>query len=114
MIFQTTYSEKLKTPPEINSGETLVEKAGYVSSQKRIESMILAGQRLVELRKAQYDFPQGMEIDETFHDPTRNLNFDLADASQLQIQTEASLKASQTAQEAQQVPSEAKSEPIPE
>lgn len=102
MVFTTPYKEnRFKTPPEENSGKTLVETAGYMSAQKRIENMILAGQRLVDYRKSQFDFPEG-EIDESFEDPTRSPNFDLADASQIQIQAEASLKASQTSQGAPQ------------
>lgn len=104
MNFSTPYQEKrFKTPPEVNSGETLVETAGYISAQKRIENMILAGQRLVDYRKGQFDFPDG-QIDESFQDPTRSPNFDLADATQLQMQAEASLNASQTVQEPLQAP----------
>lgn len=117
MQFQTQYTHK-SSPPENNSGKTLVERAGYISAQKRIENMILAGQRLVDYRKSQFDF-EGDKIDFDFDDPTRNPNFDMADASQLKYQAEANLaanriarakkaeldkealKASQTAQEAQ-------------
>ena len=97
MIFSTKYS-RTPTLPEANCGEKLVETAGYVPAKKRIEDMILAGQRLVDYRKSLYDFPDG-EIDENASDPTRDLNFDMADATQLQMSLEASLKASQTAQE---------------
>ena len=123
MQFQTQYTHK-SSPPEINSGKTLVERAGYISAQKRIENMILAGQRLVDYRKSQFDF-DGDKIDFDFDDPTRNPNFDMADASQLKYQAEANLaesrarakkaeldkealKASQTAQEAQNGLSEQK------
>jgi len=120
MQFQTQYTHK-SSPPETNSGKTLVERAGYISAQKRIENMILAGQRLVDYRKSQFDF-EGDKIDFDFNDPTRNPNFDMADASQLKYQAEANLaarakkaeldkealKASQTAQEAQNEPSEQK------
>ena len=116
MQFQTQYTHK-SSPPEINSGKSLVERAGYISAQKRIENMILAGQRLVDYRKSQFDF-EGDKIDFDFDDPTRNPNFDMDDASQLKLQAEANLaesrarakrqeldkealKASQTAQEAQ-------------
>lgn len=96
MNFSTPYQDnRFKTPPEVNSGETLVEKAGYEPAKIKIENMILAGQRLSDYRKSQYDF-EG-EIDEDFIDPTRSPNFDLADATQLQMQTEANLIASQTA-----------------
>lgn len=98
-MFTVPYKkDRFKTPPEINSGKSLVEKAGYVSAKTRIENMILAGQRLVDYRKHQFDFPDG-NIDEEFNDPTRMSNFDLADATQLQLQVEANLKAFQTAQE---------------
>ena len=71
--------------PEKNSGEILIEKAGYISAEKRITNLMLAGQRLVESRKAQYDFPDG-KIDETFSDPTRRKGYDPADATQDQLQ----------------------------
>jgi len=90
MIFQTHLTHK-SSPPEKNSGITIVERAGYISAQKRIENMILAGQRLVEYRKHQFDFI-GNEIDEDFEDPTRNPNFDMADASQLQLALQESLR----------------------
>ena len=90
---------------------SLTEQAGYIPPQDQIESMILAGQRLNEARASQYDFASEDEIDEDAYDPTRTGNFDLADASQLAMATEMSLrdqaleadkarKASQTAQDA--------------
>lgn len=94
MKFNTKYNYEKYSQPEKNSGETLVEKAGYISAQKRIENMILAGQRLVDYRKSQFDFPDG-EIDEDFNDPTRVKSFDLAEATELQLRTDASLKARQ-------------------
>lgn len=82
------------------------EQAGYISPQNQIENMILAGRRLDEYRKEQYDFNSEEEIDEELYDPTRSGNFDLADASQAQFEVrqrlnEQALKASQTAQEPQ-------------
>ena len=90
---------------------SLTEQAGYIPPQDQIESMILAGQRLNEARASQYDFASEDEIDEDAYDPTRRGNFDLADASQMAMETEMSLrdqaleadkarKASQTAQDA--------------
>ncbi|QXP44126.1 MAG: hypothetical protein [Arizlama microvirus] len=111
MEFQSTYSEK-KRKPEKNSGEIKVEVTGYIDSETRITNLILAGQRLEQSRKEQYDFPDYKSIDDDFTDPTRARNFDLAEASQLQYSTELKLKdiefkqkadrelkASQTAQE---------------
>lgn len=85
--------------PEQNDGKSLVESAGYISAQKRIENMILAGQRLSDYRKSSYDFKPGQEIDDNFFDPTRKGNYDLADAFQDSLNLEGRLKASQTAPE---------------
>lgn len=79
MQFQTKYTHE-KSPGEVNQGSNLVEKAGYIPAQARIENMILAGQRLVEHRKEMYDFNDGNDIDETFSDPTRSKNYDMSDA----------------------------------
>ena len=104
MIFQTKYTHE-KSPSEVNLGKNLVEKAGYIPAQARIENMILAGQRLVEHRKEMYDFSDGNDIDESFTDPTRSKNYDMSDAFIMSevIKNNARqkelLKASQTAQE---------------
>ena len=56
-----------------NSGEKLVETAGYIPAQKRIENLMLAGQRLIMSRQAMYDSNGGEEFDDTIPiDPTRN------------------------------------------
>ena len=66
-----------------NSGEKLVETAGYIPAQKRIENLMLAGQRLVASRQALYDCQGGEEFDDTIpFDPTRDPGYDLADAAQ--------------------------------
>jgi len=67
---------------EFNSGETIVERAGYMPPKIQIEAMINAGRRLNEARAEQFDFPDG-KIDDNFVDPTRDPNFDLADATRL-------------------------------
>lgn len=104
MEIQTCFTHK-STPPEKNSGVCGVDRLGYVSAQKRIENMIIAGQRLIQARREEFDFPPDVEIDESFIDPTRSLNFDPADATQLSLAYNArkaerdALKASQAAQE---------------
>lgn len=104
MQFQTKYTHE-KSPGEINLGKNLVEKAGYIPAQARIENMILAGQRLVEHRKEMYDFSDGKDIDESFTDPTRSKNFDMSDAFIMSegiknnVKQKELLKASQTVQE---------------
>ena len=94
-------------PPkgEVLTSDTQTEQSGYVDPKRQIEDMILAGRRLDEARKNQYDFPSGEDIDEDIYDPTRSGNFDLSDASQMQFEAnerlrEQRLKASQTVQEA--------------
>lgn len=111
MQFQTKYTHQ-KSPGEVNLGKNLVEKAGYIPAQARIENMILAGQRLIEHRKELYDFSDGNDIDETFSDPTRSKNFDMSDAFIMSeaiknnVRQKELLKASQTAQEASGEPQE--------
>lgn len=106
MQFQTRYNHQ-SSPPEVNSGKSLVEKAGYIPAQARIENMMLAGQRLIEHRQELYDFKRGEEPDESFYDPTRSKNFDLADAFIMREAIENNrkqkeiLKASSTALEPQ-------------
>nr|QJB20220.1 MAG: hypothetical protein [Microvirus sp.] len=81
-MFKTAYNTKdFPSPLCANNGKIITETAGYISAQKRIENLMLAGQRLIASRNAMYDF-QG-EIDPNAEcDPTRRGEFDLADASQ--------------------------------
>nr|WAE43507.1 MAG: hypothetical protein [Microviridae sp.] len=76
---------------EKNSGEMITEQAGYIPPHIQIEDMMLAGQRLQQARAERFDFPDG-KVDDTFIDPTRKSNFDLADASAIAMETEARLK----------------------
>lgn len=80
MNFKTNYT-RIPTDGESNNGEILVETAGYITTQKRIENIINAGMRLQQARKEQFDFPAGTEVDESFIDPTRKPGYDMADAS---------------------------------
>lgn len=68
--------------PEIFDKEKIVDDTGFVTAEKQIFSLIQAGARLKSIRSEQFDFPDG-NIDESFIDPTRETNFDLADASQI-------------------------------
>lgn len=78
-MFQTKYS-RLDVPEEKNSGELLVEQ-DYVSTERQILSMIRAGERLRVYRKETCDLQEGEE--EFLLDPTREPNFDLADATNI-------------------------------
>ena len=109
MRFNTQY-DRVRQPAEQNSGITLVERAGYISAQVRIENLMLAGQRLVQARKEMYDFPDG-KIDFDFNDPTRRKNYDLADGFQDGLKVEAKLKAQKEAVKASQAAQEGSNKP---
>lgn len=79
-MFKVPYKGALGKKEELSS-KTVVETAGYLSAERRIMSLIRAGQQLDSFRKEQFDFADGQEIDENFYDPTREPGFDLADAS---------------------------------
>lgn len=102
---------------EKNDGELLVETAGYVPANVKIESMIDAGRRLTDFR-AGYEFQDGETIPDDYLDPTRNPGFDLADASAIKEATMQKMnqdalnqaaKASQTTS-AGEIPTEPKKE----
>lgn len=78
-----TRENRIHSKPEINSGVTKVEVAGYLSKKKRIDNIILAGERLIQARKDMYDYV-GTDLDPDIPlDPTRSKGFDLADASRI-------------------------------
>ena len=55
-------------PPkgEVLTSDTRTEQSGYVDPKRQIEDMILAGRRLDEARKNQYDFPSGKILTRIF------------------------------------------------
>lgn len=83
-----------KPVKEINDGETVVDMAGYIPAKAQIESLIMAGQRLVDHRRQLYDFAPDQQVDEDFIDPTRSRGFDMADASTMADDVNARLKES--------------------
>lgn len=76
---------------ERNSGEKLIERQGYVPAKKKIEGMILAGQRLVQVRNDQYDFDG--DVPDDYADPTRDRDFDQLDAMDFAEQSKATIEA---------------------
>jgi hypothetical protein len=66
---------------EENSGKSKVETAGYIPAQVQIERLILAGKRLSDFRREQYDFGADEQVPDDFVDPTRSPGYDLADAA---------------------------------
>lgn len=89
--FKTPYNSR-PSMPEQHGGVSKTETAGYVPPKKIIENMITAGMRLKAFRQENYDLAEG-EDDVDFDDPTRTPGFDMADASQLQLELQARKKA---------------------
>lgn len=86
-----TQYHRPKDQYEVNNGEDITEKVGYVPANVLIENMIYAGQRLDLARSDMYDFKDEDEVDDEYIDPTRSPGFDLADASTLGMQVSAKI-----------------------
>ena len=85
---------------EVGGGPRIVEASGYIPTKVQVENMLIAGQRLNEYRREQYDFSGDEEIpDDVKPDPTRNPEFDLADATRIgRIANENLVKAQKEAE----------------
>ena len=84
MIFKHQFMDEFPfVENEVNTGEYLVETAGYISPQKQIEGMINAGIRLQLARDEEFDLigDPDVDLDQNFDDPTRHPGFDMSDAS---------------------------------
>lgn len=86
---------------EYNSGEVIVERAGYIPTKVRIEEFMAAGIRLENYKKMKYDFRPGEKIDENFYDPTRRKSFDMAEATILHHKTQDRLREAYNASESE-------------
>lgn len=106
----TNYKSFPKVIPELDKTR-ITESAGYITAKQRIENMILAGKRLVQYRKEQFDFQYDEKIDFNYNDPTRSKNFDMADASQLELQTTERLREQKANMEQKNKESELKKSP---
>lgn len=71
------------------SGNCKVEKAGYMSAEKRIKQLIQAGRRLAESRINQFDSDDNTE---PVIDPTRKPGIDFAEISEMKRQSDNSIK----------------------
>lgn len=83
--------------PEKNNGPVLVDRAGYVSGEKRINALMVAGLNLVQSRREEFDSWDGSEPE---IDPTRNPGFDMADAHKLAMSTAGRLNSQRAAKKA--------------
>lgn len=88
-IFYTAYNRPKKVY-EINDGEDEVERAGYLTTEQRVENMMRAGERLRESRNYDYQYDPDSRIkkqhlmnadDKLEVSQLRNKAFDLVDAT---------------------------------
>lgn len=68
---------------EIMDQESDVDTSGYRSVEEQIRAIMDAGQRLHQARVEEYDYPNDDSLSDEVNDPTRSMDFDMADASQM-------------------------------
>lgn len=93
MKFNTCF-ERERFSPEVDSGELLVETAGYVPADKLIQRLINAGIRLADYRAGDYGTDGLADGEEPSVDPTADANFDMSDASAIVKQLQESAESS--------------------
>ena len=81
---------------EKNNGPVMVDRAGYVSGEKRINALMAAGMNLMAARREEFDTYDGTEPE---LDPTRNPGFDMADVSMMARSVNSRLRAQKAAKE---------------
>jgi hypothetical protein len=91
MKFYTKWSRPVKIYSK-SGGKRITETKSFIPAKQQIENMILAGQRLSAFRTGMYDFGPNDKIDYDYIDPTRNPNFDLADASRIKAEITAKME----------------------
>lgn len=82
---------------EKDFGPSMTEQSGCIPPKIQIENILMAGERLAEYRRNMYDFGYGETVDESFEDPTRNVGFDMADASEIAAKVASNLRRSKEA-----------------
>ncbi len=75
----TPMSERPVVQEKHDSDNTMVERAGYVPMEKRIKSIMGAGQRLDQARRVQYHYGEGEAIYDNFSDFAPDTNLDITD-----------------------------------
>lgn len=85
---------------EVNSGEVRVDPAGYIPAKTMIENFMVAGQALDDARR-RYDSDDYGDIDiDSFEDPTRNPDYDIADAAQARLALDERFEEAKATQKA--------------
>lgn len=87
---------KLNRPPSVKehfSKPSKTETAGYIPARQQVENLLLAGARLDEYRKNQYDFAEGQPVEDGFDVPlVRKPGVDLADIHQEKMRLDIRLQ----------------------
>jgi len=107
MKFYTMWGERPEKQPEVNSGELIVERGGYIPVRSRIEAMTRAGMYLRAAAGDAYDAVDERISDEDMEiDRTRSGSYDLADGYQDALAVSARLRAQAKKKETAIVPAE--------
>ncbi len=75
----TPISQRVVLREQHNADETKTERAGFVPMEKRIQSIINAGQKLDASRRAQYHYGEGEPIHANYTDFAPDTNLDITD-----------------------------------
>lgn len=86
MEFNTKYVRPTRSL-EKNCGKSVVEHSAHISTEMKIESMLLSGQQLIRSRQEQFDTFDD-SFDEDSYDPIRNIGLDMAEVSQMSMAAE--------------------------
>lgn len=76
-----------KAKGEVNSGEEIVEKEGYIPAEAQIMDMMQAGVRLGEYRREKYDYAADEEVPDDAIDPRAFTDPVEADAALRQVKS---------------------------
>ncbi len=77
----TPISQRVVLREQHSADETKTERAGFVPMEKRIQSIINAGQKLDASRRAQYHYGEGEAIHANYADFAPDTNLDITDIS---------------------------------
>lgn len=77
-----------------------VDQVGFVTFEQQVNSLLLAGERVMAWKREAYDFPDG-EVDEVSAkpDPTMDVGFDMADASEILRKTQEDIELAKAEKE---------------
>ena len=92
MKFNNKYERIVVETGEINNGEIITEKYGFINTERQIKNMMMSGERLYRARAQMFDLQEGDDFDENYPlDPTRRPDFDLADVSRIKEELDVRL-----------------------